>query len=277
MFIREILRWNFSPERLSTRYAQGTAGLAAAAYRDGAIEFPTVPADDNIVNSPGTRLAYRLPIEISGWSRFFGLLTIALVWNALFVVFLCFQFPADAWTSWVVLPASLPFAALGGYLIWLTIRAARETLGVAPTQIELSDHPLRPDRPCRLALRQTGNFRLRGFTIELLCEETAVYRQGTDTRIEKRIVVRLPLFADERRAFGRKPVRGRVRNSPAARRDAQFSSAHNAVEWRLSVVGKPDGRPAFKRSYPLVVCPSTRREDNRPSRSPALTHGNAAP
>ena len=50
--------------------------------------FPTVPADSNLTNSPGTTLAYRLPPAVtSGW-RLLAVLAASLLWNGVVAIFI---------------------------------------------------------------------------------------------------------------------------------------------------------------------------------------------
>ena len=46
----------------------------------------------------------------------------------------------------------------------------------------------------RFFVSQTGRLRLHAFSVSLVCEEEATYRQGTDVRTEKRVVCEQLVF-----------------------------------------------------------------------------------
>ena len=51
------------------------------------VEFPTIPRDTDVTNSPGTTLAYRLPIAVTtGWQLFAAAVG-CLCWNGLVALF----------------------------------------------------------------------------------------------------------------------------------------------------------------------------------------------
>ena len=64
------------------------------------------------------------------------------------------------------------------------------TAGVGPTLVEISDHPLLPGGEYEVFVSQAGRGRLGGLDLDLVCEEEAIYQQGTNTRAETREVFR---------------------------------------------------------------------------------------
>jgi hypothetical protein len=256
--IYALWQWGKSPER---RAAQGQpARLDLFDELDAQTKLlPSVPRDDNITNSPGTHLKYRLPINASqGWRLFAATLT-CLFWNAIVVLFAVIAIrnhlrgEPDWWLDLFV----LPFLAAGGFLIYFFIRELLIATGVGPTTLEISDHPLMPGRSYDLYFSQTGHLTMNRFEISLECEESATYRQGTDARTERRTVVRRCAF--EQREFEVLPgasYESHCRFEVPTGVMHSFRSNHNEVQWKLVVRGDVAGWPSFERSFPVVVLPS---------------------
>jgi len=240
--------------------------------------YPTVPTWDDLVNSPGTILRHRLPIESpENWTLVgFGLF--ALLWNAVVVV-LAVGAGLDLLggrIDWWLFALLVPFLAVGVGGVALFVRSLVFATAIGPTQVEISDHPLVPGGRYDVLLAQggTGTFRSLELTLEL--EEQATFRQGTDTRTEHLIVLRQPVAAFQD-----------IAAEPHARFEARaiveipadgmhsFTSAHNAVRWRLVVHGVPQKWPAFDRVFPIVVFPPDGGGGEGASR--AATHRDRSP
>jgi hypothetical protein len=219
---------------------------------------PGVPSCDNLVNSPGTILRYRLPLESpENWTLLgFGLF--AVLWNAVVVV-LAIGAGLDLLggrTDWLLFGLLVPFVVVGIGGIVFFVRGLVLATAVGTSQLEISDHPLRPGGRYDLLLGQGGAGTLRSLAMSIEAEEQATFRQGTDTRTE-RLVVRSQLVREWQD----------VQLSPGARFEARvaieiptdamhsFASEHNAVHWRVVVRGTPDRWPAFARVFPVVVFP----------------------
>jgi hypothetical protein len=219
---------------------------------------PGVPSCDNLVNSPGTILRYRLPLESpENWTLLgFGLF--AVLWNAVVVV-LAIGAGLDLLggrTDWLLFGLLVPFVVVGIGGIVFFVRGLVLATAVGTSQLEMSDHPLRPGGRYDLLLGQGGAGTLRSLAMSIEAEEQATFRQGTDTRTE-RLVVRSQLVREWQD----------VQLSPGARFEARvaieiptdamhsFASEHNAVHWRVVVRGTPDRWPAFARVFPVVVFP----------------------
>lgn len=225
----------------------------------GQPQFPTVPQVANATNSPGTRLRFRLPINTSqGW-RLFTLLALCLGWNAIVAVFVTLAIGSylrgQPW--WLLALFIGPFAAAGLALIYLFIRELLTATGVGPTQVEISDHPLRPGMACQVLISQGGRLAMQSLLVQLVCEEIAVYRQGTDTRTEQRRVFEQPIL--QRENFEIPPglsfeQSAQIEIPPDSMHS--FRSDHNEVQWKLVVHGQISGWPDFERSFPLIVYPS---------------------
>lgn len=256
-----MLHWNTSAERraaIAKQRAQNDPFVAAAPTNH---DFPTVPDDDNLTNSPGIKLAYRLPIAVApGWALFAALMA-CLLWNGIVSVFvvMAVRTHLNGEPDWILTAFVVPFVAVGiGLLVYL-VRQLLITTGVGPTRIEISDHPLNPGEEYSIALSQAGRLRMNSLEVLLVCEEKATYKQGTDTR------------TDRQRIFEEQVLRCEavdIEHSAPFEADCQvrvpetamhsFKSDHNEINWQLVVRGDVAGWPDYERVFPVVVYPGDR-------------------
>jgi hypothetical protein len=219
-----------------------------------------VPTCEDLVNSPGTILRYRLPIESPESWTLVGMGLFAVLWNAVLVV-LAVGAGIDFMSGrieWVLLAVLMPFAAVGIGGIVLFVRRLVLTTAVGTTQMEICDHPLLPGRSYDVLLAQGGSGVFRSLALTLEVEEMASFRQGTDTRTERVIVWRETV-----KEWTNLEITPGVRfethvtvTIPAGAMHS-FASAHNAVRWRIVVRGQPERWPGFVRVFPLIVYPAT--------------------
>lgn len=256
----EFLRWNSSPERLSQRrlLVPGSSTTEVIAGNPG-VEFPSLPRDDNITNSPGTHLAYRLPINISSWVMLAAVFGVTLFWNGTWLVFavICIRDWTNGQGSWFLTLFLVPFSLIGVLMLGLLVRAAWITLGVGPTHVEISKHPWRAGGEYEIWFSQSGKLTLKHFIVELVCEESVTYRQGTDTRTERCIVHRQPLF--ERRDFvipDAAPLEEQVVCRIPATAMHSFEAPSNEIQWKIMVRADIVSWPNFERSFSIVVQPA---------------------
>ncbi len=259
--VYSLLHWGKSPEHLAA--ASQLAARRELFEETSALarDYPNVPADANLTNSPGTRLKYRLPISTAhGW-RVTAAAIVCLCWNAIVLVFIVRAIAgADETgtreTDWRLLLFTLPFLAAGVAMIYFLIRQFLIATGLGPTQLELSDHPLLPGRHYDLFISQAGRLTMNFLEIDLVCEEQATYRQGTDTRTERRRVFQQRIF--ERRQFDipqGMPFEQQCRIEIPADAMHSFLADHNEVQWKFVVRGEVHGWPRYERSFPIVVFP----------------------
>lgn len=252
--LRAVRRWGRSEEAIAA-----TAGLApllrTAAPAHG---HPAVPECDNLVNSPGTILRYRLPIESAESWTLLGLGLFAVLWNAVLVV-LAVNAGIDfigGRVPWLLMGLLLAFLAVGVAGIVLFVRGLVFSTAVGTTQLEISDHPLRPGRRYEVLLGQggAGTFLALEMTLEL--EEQATFRQGTDARCERLVVWQRPVAAwRELQVSPGTRFEGATTVEVPADAMHSFASEHNAVRWRLVIRGAPARWPSFVRVFPVVVFP----------------------
>lgn len=257
-----LVNWNTS-EELRSVIGQRAAkrDLFEGPASDDA--FPTVPKDANLTNSPGTTLAYRLPMSTTpGW-RLFATAAACIGWNAiviLFVIIAIGRFTRGE-SDWLLAGVLAPFV-IGG--VWLGVYLGRQIVlatSVGPTRIEISAHPLTPASRYEAFLSQAGRLKMKSLEVWLACDERATFRQGTDTRSEIRRVFQQRCFirSDFEIAQGL-PFESRCEVSVPDSAMHSFHAAHNEVSWKLIVKGDVEGRPPFAREFQIVVSPGRCRE-----------------
>jgi hypothetical protein len=222
-------------------------------------DFPAIPAGENLINSPGVTLAYRLPISQSPAGRLFASMVLALVLTAItsVLIVLAAQEHVSGRPDWFLTAFVAALMVLDVWSIRLFLRLLWQNTRIGPTCVEISHHPLQPGEEYAIFLSQHGRVSLEGLRMSLVCEEEATYRQGTDTRTESQAVHEQLIFS-----------RGQVRIDPAVPFELQvelripahamhsFQSSHNAVRWKLIVKAEPEKWPMFVRSFPVLVHPS---------------------
>lgn len=249
--IYSVFRWGKSTER--------RAALARRAARrrlfgsDDSHRYPFVPEGGDIINSPGTRLKFRLPMANSpGWALF-GTLAFCVGWNGIVVVAALLLSGQSKWLLAIFLT---PFVLIGLGSIGVLFRQLFKAAGVGPTLVEISDHPLYPGQRYRVFLSQSGRLKVQSLRLALVCQETATYRQGTDTRSECREVFRQELFRrDEFKIQSGQPFESDIELDVPASAMHSFASSHNEIGWKLVVEGQLAGWPDYCRAFTVIVRP----------------------
>lgn len=272
--LRALVRSATSEERRAM--PGGLVGALApltAAPRQ-APDHPAVPACDDHVNSPGTVLAYRLPIDSpEGWTLM-GVGMFAALWNTVLVV-LGINAGIDLLggrTDWLLLGLLVPFAVVGIAGIIIFSRRLVIATAIGTTQVEIGGQPLRPGATYDVLLAQGGTGTLDSLDLTLEAEEQATFRLGTDTRTERLVVLRQPVAAWQ--AVQLSPgtrFEARVTMTIPATAMHSLTTEHNAVRWMLVVRGTPARWPAFVRTFPLVVFPAVRAAEPAATASPGST------
>ena len=114
-------------------------------------DLPAVPREANLTNSPGTTLAYRLPIAVSpGWALAV-IMAACLFWNGMVALFVTIAVNSHlrGEPEWFLTLFMVPFVLVGLALVWYTVRQLLITTGVGPTLVEISAHPLAAGRRVR--------------------------------------------------------------------------------------------------------------------------------
>ncbi len=221
--------------------------------------LPSVPAVDIVTDSPGIRLAYRLPIDAaSGWVSF-TMAAVCIAWNTLVAVFVVqvIQMHRAGQPNWLLTWLMVPFV-LGG--IWTLVELGRQVLvnvAVGTTRVEISQHPFYPRGAYQGFVTQTGRSHVRWLQVQLVCDEQAIHQQGTDTRRAICRVYRAILFSQ--RKFDITPEQAFDAAFEIAVPDGamhSFVSSHNAVMWAILVRGRMARWGDFERRFPIYVYPT---------------------
>jgi hypothetical protein len=256
--ILTVFHWGKSIEHrvATTQMASRLNPLKEA--EKGLFEYPFVPQDSNLTNSPGTRLKYRLPIDLSrGW-RLLAIAAACLFWNSIVAVFAVIAINSHlaGEPEWLLTLFVLPFAAVGLAMIYFFVREVFVVTAVGPTQLEISDHPLQPGGSYRVYVSQGGRLTINSLALSLVCDEVATYRQGTDTRTEQACVYLERLLHRERvELLPQAAFEEQLDLAIPAECMHSFKAGHNEIRWRLLVRGDIAGWPPFERSFPVVVVP----------------------
>lgn len=257
--IYTALHWGKSAERRAA-IAKQVAGLDPFDAQAGAKgDFPQIPVDTHITNSPGTTLAFRLPTDVSPAWALFATLTGCLLWNGAVSVVAVWAVRSHVQgrPDWFLTFFTIPFLVIGIGLIIFFLRQLVIATGVGPTLMEIADHPIQPGKTYRVFLSQAGRLKLRWLELSLVCEEEATFRHGTDTRTETRRVWQQVVYRREGIEIHRGvPFEAECELVVPAGLMHSFKSEHNEVSWKFLVKGDVVGWPGYERAFPVIVYPA---------------------
>lgn len=250
-----------SPERKSAiSLSAANIDITQAGEREPD-EYPNVPRHDNISNSPGVCLRYRLPVTNESLWSFAGIAFLCLILlaiaSALSVVVIN-RLRLDGSVNWVA-AAMIPVFVGGS--VWAIVRFLGQVLemaSVGPAHIEISHHPLVPGNRYRLFLYQSGLIKFRRLDLVLACFEHVTYQQGTDVRTEsrrvaqKRVLRIRNLKLDPARNFEHITELYIPENAMHS-----FQSPCNMVSWVLILTAVSNRWPRISRRFPVIVYPRT--------------------
>lgn len=255
--IYALLHWNASDERRAV-LSQRATQLDLFEVDSATHRFPNVPADTNQTNSPGTTLAFRLPVATTaGWTLFASGISCVL-WNGIAGLFAVMAISGitRGEPDWRLIAFVVPLVLVGAALIAFFVRQILATTGVGPTRVEISAHPLAPGKSYELFLSQAGRLAISTLELWLACDEKATFRQGTDTRTESRRVYEQRCFVRENFEIHQGlPFESRCEVSVPEGAMHSFHANYNEVSWKLIVKGNVVGWPAYEREFQIVVNP----------------------
>lgn len=222
---------------------------------------PTIPLLEPFVDSPGAKLAYRLPCEWSGTATMIATGLFAMCWNAMITVFVVYAAIALFRGQ---IPYRLILILIPG--IYIGFRAARhffrsyiQAIGIGSTTIEIEDLPLVPGENYKLLLVQYGRLVIKKMSIRLVCEEESTYHFGTDVRTERQVVRQHSIMNQGRtRIDWGRPLEIECEVQIPSDAMHSFQSLHNAIHWKIIVEGEANRWPSYCRSFPVVVYPRVR-------------------
>lgn len=221
-------------------------------------QYPTLPPLEGLTNSPGTILAYRLPpAQSPGW-QLLATTLFAMLWNAVVCLLTVSVIRGHlaGRPGWLLTLLLVPFWGVGFWSIRELLKLVLVHSGVGRTTVEISELPLVPGREYELVVSQHGQGTLRRLEVWLVCEEEATFTQGTDIRIERRVVWRgLAWEGRELVLEAAAPWVQRCVLAVPPLAMHSFQSEHNAIRWSVVVRGEFPRWPAFERGFPVVVYP----------------------
>ena len=258
--VYRVFTWGKSTERRAAIVKQAAQMKPFADPKRSQPDFPGVPVPTDVTDSPGTRLAFRLPAAgAPAWALWVWLVS-CLLWNGIVSVFVVVAINSflRGDPDWFLAAFILPFVVIGIGLIVLLARQFLVTTGIGPTLVEISDQPLYPGQKYRLFLSQTGRLKIDWLELLLVCDGEATYRQGTDTRTEScRVCERSLHRADDFEVTGAAPFETECDLQLPSGAMHSFKSEHNGVAWKILVRGSPVRWPDFERSFPVIVYPGS--------------------
>lgn len=256
--VRSIMQVGASAERRSALAKRATDIEILSDALPSARQFPSVPRDENLTNSPGTTLAYRLPIAHSPGGKLIAAGLFCLFWNGLvaaLTVLAVTRVRADRSYGFLLL-FQVPFAVVGVRSVYQFLRLLTVAMRIGPTNVEVSSQPFYPGCVYDVFLTQAGRLTVRSLQLLFVCDEEAMYRQGTDVRTEVRRVHEQQIFrAEDFEITPMAPFERLCRLEVPARVMHSFKSNYNAVKWKLVVRGEVARWPWFERDFPVVVYP----------------------
>jgi hypothetical protein len=230
--------------------------------------LPNVPRGYDLNDSPGVRMTYRLPAFGSPVATVAAAALLALLWCGTWVVLAAVAVSGFWWGSPrpVLTFLLLPLGAIGLWTARYFFRLLRESAGVGATIVEVSDIPLVPGGQYQIYVAQYGRLKLRKMLVQLICEEESIFRQGTDVRIDRHVAHDTVVFADKNVSIDSgTPWEQEFAIIVPMGAMHSFQSPHNAVSWKIVVIGESRPWPSFCRSFPVVVHPphATPNRDQR--------------
>lgn len=253
-----VLEAGASAERRSALARRAASIDLIREARTAPEDFPCIPSDANLTNSPGIQLAFRLPsMESPVWR-----LSVAAVFCALWsivsgvLIVVAINSYRAGRPQWLLTLFVGPFLGSGLWAVHYFFRQLLIHTVIGPTSVEISEHPLFPGRSYDLFISQGGRLQMRRLEVWLICLEEATFRQGTDIRSEQHVVLRQPIAShtDFRIEPGR-PFEDQCQLQIPEDAMHSFVTKNNAVHWRLVVRGEAELWPPFERSFPIVVYP----------------------
>ncbi|MEX2188183.1 MAG: DUF3592 domain-containing protein [Pirellulales bacterium] len=248
-----------SPEgRTGDEADDATGDGAGDGQRSKVLALASVPLAENMTNSPGTHLAYRLPMSSESSWRLLGAMLFCVLSAGVAVAcgWLAVAAHMQGDPDWLLDLSILPLAGVTVWAVSLVAQQWTISNAVGPTMVEIADHPLFPGETYELMVLQSGRLAVVWLEVSLVCVEQASYQQGTDVRTETAMVWRERVLRCERfriddgRPFQRKCLLG----IPAGAMHS-LCGPSNEIRWSIVVRGEAETWPAFERSFPIVVYP----------------------
>lgn len=266
-FIYRVMRVATSAEHRWV-LAENSSGIPGKGLQSRMGVPPGLPGLQRFTDSPGTKLAFRLPGSQPDVMPLILRSLFALAWNGMTAILLAIAVTSlRSRVDWVMLLVLVFFIAVGYYAGRAFFRSLWRLTKIGPTTLEVDDLPLVAGQEYRLYLAQYGRMALRKLQITLVCEEQATYHHGTDLRTERQVVSSSLLLDQGRHRvdFGM-PLELECDFMLPVDSMHSFQSDHNSIQWKFLVEGEANRWPSFCRSFPVVVYPAPARSLEKSSR-----------
>ncbi len=226
--------------------------------------YPTLPDKQLINESPGTDLAFRLPVLYFPTFQFVTVSLMMILWNGISWTIFVFLFSnrETVWDLILSLLFCVVFCGAGlAFVPWI-VSLFRSVFSLGTTILEISDHPVVPGRKHRLSLNQYGRLKASSYQISVACEEVARYRQGTDTITNQKEVFRKVIFSRDHFEIpsGQSVNEFFFLKLPIGVMHS-MESEHNEIRWTIIVEIEFEGGRKYNRQCPLIVLPYTLRSE----------------
>ena len=222
-------------------------------------DWQTIPDIRSINESPGTHLSFRLPLGHRPIFPLVGQTLFATAWTVIALVILIQSFfdSSGGWADDLLgILFRVIFCGVGIVLLFGVARQLWITLRIAPTLLELSDHPVYPNRKYRILLHQDGILQFQHLTVDLVCEEIARFHQGTDTVTNRQDVFRQTLFSrDDFNTTSESPLHAEFFLHLPEGAMHSFRQKNNEVAWKLEFTATLVGWSELRRDCPIVIRP----------------------
>lgn len=259
MLLHLLLYSTFGSREYTVVNAQRTSAIAPFLEpQDAHVPYPNIPDGSMITDSPGVRLAYRLPMDSSFAWQLLTLCVLCVLWNIFVIIqlFITANTFLNHQADWLRLIYTLPFAASGIALMWIVLKHLRNSTKIGLTFIEIDRFPIRPGQPCKIFISQGGRLRMYWLNVMVVCEEEVIFTHGTNTRREIQRVFQKQLFCEEGFEITQSsPFECEFILELPKHAMHSFVSARNQVKWQIVVEGAAAGCPVFTRIFPMIVYP----------------------
>ena len=223
-------------------------------------DWATIPDIRGINESPGTHLSYRLPLGHRPIFPLMGQTVFAAAWTIIALVILIqsfFNITGDWMDQLLTILFQGLFCGIGIVLYWTVAQQLWITFRVAPTLLEISNHPIYPNRKYRVLLHQNGALQFQQLTVDVVCEEIARFHQGTDTVTNRLDVFRQTIFSrSDFRTTPESPLHEEFYLQLPEGVMHSFRQKNNEVAWKLEFTAQLVGWSKLCRDCPIVVRPS---------------------
>lgn len=193
-FVLQLSHTLASPERRSALASKAKQQHKKRAAGNRTESPDSLPSLQSLTDSPGVKLAYRLPIQRGENTQLILSALFTTTWNAVTSVLLVvtLQQSLSHGVNWFLSVLLVLFVAVAFYATRWFFQLFRRKAGVGPTAIEIDYLPLLPGNNYRVYLCQYGRVAFKVLKVALVAFEETTYEQGTDVRTESHETYRIP-------------------------------------------------------------------------------------